>query len=284
MKKLSQQVLRNERRLKPHFQIEIFQQQQKLDDQCIEKLSSELILSKSQKILSIDLIKKWHLDLSNLTDRSVKDLSLSLSQLSRLDQLNLGLYGWGYWNENITDSSLNYLTQAILFQDKLSEFKLDLNMWAYENQRITDKGVDRLLHGISLLNNLGSLELNMKGWGDGNYEITDNTIIGLSECLKKLKNLSEIKLILWKNIGLQATKQLNRTLSNLKNLTKIEIQFESCSSQQQAAQYENVDQRLFQIKVNAIQKRKLLFQVEGILVNLEQLIPKCTLWDIILKL
>ncbi|CAD8054034.1 unnamed protein product [Paramecium primaurelia] len=156
-------------------------------------------------------------------------------------------------------------------------------MWAYENQRITDKGIDRLFNGISLLNNLESFELNMKGWGDGNYEITDNTIIGLSKCLKKLKNLSEIKLILWKNIGLQATKQLNKTLSNLKNLTKIEIKFESCL-QQQIIQNDNIDQKLIQIKLNAIQKRKLLFQVEGILVSLEQLIPKFTLWDIILKL
>ncbi|CAD8043799.1 unnamed protein product [Paramecium primaurelia] len=283
MKKFASQIIRSEQRIKSPFQIEIFQQQQQLNDKCVEKMSSELVLSQPQKNLSIDLSKKWHLDLSDLTDKGVRDLSNSLSKLQSLEQLNLALCGWGYWNQNITDKSLQYITNALILQNQLHEFNLDLNMWAYENNSITDEGAKNLMDGISLLSNLGKLELNLKGWGDGNQDITDNTILGLSRCLKKLGNLSEVKLVLWQNIGKQAIKQLNKTLSKMENLTKIEVKFESCA-QQQPVQNNNIDQKLQQIKINAVQKRRLLFQVEGFMINLESIINQRTLWDIILKL
>ncbi|CAD8049637.1 unnamed protein product [Paramecium primaurelia] len=283
MKKFASQIIRCEQRIKSPFQIEIFQQQQQLNDKCVEKMSSELVLSQPKKNLSIDLSKKWHLDLSDLTDKGVRDLSDGLSKIQSLEQLNLALCGWGYWNQNITDKSLQYITNALILQNQLHEFNLDLNMWAYENNSITDEGAKNLMDGISLLSNLGKLELNLKGWGDGNQDITDNTIIGLSRCLKKLGNLSEVKLILWQNIGKQAIKQLNKTLSKMENLTKIDIKFESCA-QQQPNQNNNIDLKLQQIKVNAVQKRKLLFQVEGVMITLESVINKRTLWDIILKL
>ncbi|CAD8048906.1 unnamed protein product [Paramecium sonneborni] len=283
MKKFASQIIRSEQRIKSAFQIEIFQQQQQLNDKCVEKMSSELVLSKPQKNLSIDLTKKWHLDLSDLTDKGVRDLSDGLSKLSSLEQLNLALCGWGYWNQNITDKSLQYITNALILQNQLNEFNLDLNMWGYENSSITDEGAKNLMDGISLLSNLGKLELNLKGWGDGNQDITDNTILGLSRCLNKLGNLTEVKLVLWQNIGKQAIKQLNKTLSKMENLTKIDVKYESCA-QQQPIQNNNIDIKLQQIKVNAIQKRRLLFQVEGVMINLESLINKRTLWDIILKL
>ncbi|CAD8142244.1 unnamed protein product [Paramecium octaurelia] len=283
MKKLASQIIRSEQRIKSPFQIEIFQQQQQLNDKCVETMSSELVLSQPKKNLSIDLSKRWHLDLSDLTDKGVRDLSDGLSKLKSLEQLNLALCGWGYWNQNITDKSLQYITNALILQNQLHEFNLDLNMWAYENNSITDEGAKNLMDGISLLQNLGKLELNLKGWGDGNQDITDNTIIGLSRCLKKLGNLSEVKLVLWQNIGKQAIKQLNKTLSKMENLTKIDIKFESCA-QQQPIQNNNIDLKLQQIKINAVQKRRLLFQVEGIMINFEPVINKRTLWDIILKL
>ncbi|CAK55670.1 unnamed protein product (macronuclear) [Paramecium tetraurelia] len=283
MKKFASQIIRSEQRIKSPFQIEIFQQQKRLNDKCVETMSSELVLSKPQKNLSIDLSKKWHLDLSDLTDKGVRDLSEGLSKLQSLEQLNLTLCGWGYWNQNITDKSLQYITNALILQNQLHEFNLDLNMWAYENNSITDEGAKNLMNGISGLSNLGKLELNLKGWGDGNQDITDNTVLGLSTCLKKLGNLSEVKLVLWQNIGKQAIKQLNKTLSKMENLTKIDVKFESCA-QQQPVQNNNTDLKLQQIKVNAVYKRRLLFQVEGIMINLESLINKRTLWDIILKL
>ncbi|CAD8051852.1 unnamed protein product [Paramecium sonneborni] len=283
LQKFASQIIRSEQRIKSPFQIEIFQQQKQLNDKCVEKMSSELVLSQPQKNLSIDLSKKWHLDLSDLTDKGVRDLSDGLSKLSCLEQLNLALCGWGYWNQNITDKSLSYITNALMLQNQLNEFNLDLNMWGYENSSITDEGAKNLMDGISLLSNLGKLELNLKGWGDGNQDITDNTILGLSRCLKKLGNLSEVKLVLWQNIGKQAIKQLNKTLAKMENLTKIDVKFESCA-QQQPVQNNNIDVKLQQIKVNAVQKRRLLFQVEGVMINLESQINKRTLWDIILKL
>lgn len=51
-----------------------------------------------------------------------------------LTELQLGLNGWGYWNENITDMSLNHITTALSSMRQLNALKLDLDMWAYENE------------------------------------------------------------------------------------------------------------------------------------------------------
>jgi hypothetical protein len=82
----------------------------------------------------ISCISRWHTDQSTISDKAVENLSKGLYSMPDLTELQLGLNGWGYWNENITDMSLNHITTALSSMKQLNALKLDLDMWAYENE------------------------------------------------------------------------------------------------------------------------------------------------------
>ncbi|KAM3143194.1 hypothetical protein pb186bvf_004780 [Paramecium bursaria] len=270
-------------RLKLPFQLELFQKEQ-INDTNVKNLSQQIACCDHNKELDIQIMKKWHVDQSDLSDESVKDLSHSIYSIDKLQQLTLKLNGWGYWNQSITNNSLNYIRMAVQKQHKLQEINIDLNMWAYENQGISDEGARMLLNGIAQLNQLGKLELNMKGWGDSNVQITDDTINNISKCLSKLDKLTELKLVLWENVSQKAVKDLNKTISRMENLTKIDLKFESSSTIQRTPMNVNLTEKIAKIKLNAMQKRRLLFQTNAITVIFQNELTKPKIWNIVLKL